>query len=1031
MPKHATVRLQPLQTCLVNLPLSLYGQLVSRSVTPQSLVVCLSFGGDKGNSAIKASSKSRDGKDDANRVYVGWSGMPSRLVGGVAAIGKGQEALEMDPVCARELGLAEGVEVTIDFLRNLPAARTVNVEPASADDWEVVESHAEYLEQNLLSQVRAASPGQTVCVWVGKSKSLVKMKIISVEPAEDIAVRLTVDTEVIVAPKTRYGPKAKDTEKHDIGEASASSSKAPKPLSLDVQKATKQLLRLLPETYPLPAAPVSEKEPEVVLIDPHHYSLLSQAFPSTRASLKIMTCPSLSQNALPAAEPSSSTDKGKGKDNAGDDQALSTLVYFKPEAAVAPNTIWISSATRASLRLQGVAFELLQLSAISRQSSQSLQEHSSESAPLSDSHINGTPISEDSSILAGFDKHITKSLGFIEQAITSSRLASLSNGSTSGLLVCGGSGSGKTSLAEEIARQAELNASILTRRQYIKCAQLVNLRIPQLKSRLEEEFTAAAWHAPSLVIFDDLDLLIPAEVEHIDSFRSLHVANLFTSTASKASRNGGIIILATAKAHESLHAQLSQSHLFSERITLIAPDKESRKEILSTVAKAKVATSQDITFGEDFNFASIAAQTDGYLPVDLRDLVDRTLHQAAIRAGKSGRVTLELSLADVRAAQADFTPLSLRDVKLQKSEVEWSDIGGLQETRRVLRETLEWPTKYGAIFASSPLRLRSGLLLYGFPGCGKTLLASAVAKECGLNFISVKGPEILNKYIGASEKSVRDLFERAQSAKPCVLFFDEFDSIAPKRGHDSTGVTDRVVNQMLTQMDGAEGLDGVYVLAATSRPDLIDPALLRPGRLDKSLLCDMPNPEDRRDILRACSRKIGLSPDVDLDDYVQATDGYSGADLQAVLYNAHLACVHSNLTDTRKSSDETNGAELDGQDVDYIALGANRGGPNVYNGVVVKSKAEKAQMTKRLEQIMLSLRGGSERKQKVQTTSKAKSLVQPHHIKASLETTRPSVPKDELRRLQRIYDEFVSARAKGGLPDGRPSDEIGGRSSLM
>ena len=164
---------------------------------------------------------------------------------------------------------------------------------------------------------------------------------------------------------------------------------------------------------------------------------------------------------------------------------------------------------------------------------------------------------------------------------------------------------------------------------------------------------------------------------------------------------------------------------------------------------------------------------------------------------------------DFDKALSGFTPASLRNVPLQKSTTTFASIGGLRETRQVLLETLQYPTKYAPLFAKCPLRLRSGLLLYGYPGCGKTLLASAVAGECGLNFISVKGPEILNKYIGASEKSVRDLFERAQAAKPCVLFFDEFDSIAPKRGHDSTGVTDRVVNQLLTQMDGAEGLSGV------------------------------------------------------------------------------------------------------------------------------------------------------------------------------------------------------------------------------
>lgn len=202
--------------------------------------------------------------------------------------------------------------------------------------------------------------------------------------------------------------------------------------------------------------------------------------------------------------------------------------------------------------------------------------------------------------------------------------------------------------------------------------------------------------------------------------------------------------------------------------------------------------------------AAVAAATEGYLPADLRDLVDRAVQQAAIRSlgEPASPDALTLEVDDFWAAQKGFVPLSLRDVKLQKSEVQWADIGGLVEARKTLRETLEWPTKYGAIFASCPLRLRSGcvlshsslaqnscltlggicrILLYGYPGCGKTLLASAVAKECGLNFISVKGPEILNKYIGASEKSVRDLFERAQAAKPCILFFDEFDSIAPKR----------------------------------------------------------------------------------------------------------------------------------------------------------------------------------------------------------------------------------------------------------
>ena len=317
------------------------------------------------------------------------------------------------------------------------------------------------------------------------------------------------------------------------------------------------------------------------------------------------------------------------------------------------------------------------------------------------------------------------------------------------------------------------------------------------------------------------------------------------------------------------------------------------------------------------------------------------------------------------------------------------------------------------------LTLHDRLLLYGYPGCGKTLLASAAAKECGLNFISIKGPELLNKYIGASEKSVRDIFERASAAKPCVLFFDEFDSIAPKRsettlvslpmvgsdvyflssGHDSTGVTDRVVNQLLTLMDGAEGLDGVYVLAATrsgrlnihsssgthsyatsffsSRPDLIDSALLRPGRLDKSLLCNMPTKEERKEvrttnsrnllslsqrsflspplshphpffmqILQVHARKVPISPDVDFAYLADATEGFSGADLQALLYNAHLEVVHASVgegpaTSAASSNNISKTDRVDDTPIEYTFFG----GPAQKT---VKSRAEQMAAQRRV-----------------------------------------------------------------------------------
>ncbi|KAJ1952697.1 Peroxisome biosynthesis protein pex1, partial [Dipsacomyces acuminosporus] len=307
---------------------------------------------------------------------------------------------------------------------------------------------------------------------------------------------------------------------------------------------------------------------------------------------------------------------------------------------------------------------------------------------------------------------------------------------------------------------------------------------------------------------------------------------------------------------------------------------------------------------------------------------------------------------DLVRAHSGYKPLSMRGVKLQTSQTRWSDIGGLEDTRRQLRETLELPTKYAAIFATSPLRLRSGVLLYGYPGCGKTLLASAIARECGLNFISTKGPELLSKYIGSSEQSVRDLFKRAVAAAPCVLFFDEFDSIAPRRGHDNTGVTDRVVNQFLTEMDGAEGLKGVYVLAATSRPDLIDPALLRPGRLDKSFLCGMPDIKDRADILKKQATKLKVHKNVDWDGLAQRTEYFTGADLQALVYNAFLESVHE-MTDKHKSQSDGSEAE-DGDGAPKHAEFAIIGNSDIHPASSKPlSPVERTQMAERLYRLLV------------------------------------------------------------------------------
>lgn len=488
----------------------------------------------------------------------------------------------------------------------------------------------------------------------------------------------------------------------------------------------------------------------------------------------------------------------------------------------------------------------------------------------------------------------------------------------SSVLVAGAHGAGKTSVLRVVARRLAGAPYYYRIVDPGSLAKMGEERVGSVKEMVSRWFAEAAWSAGrtgrTVLLLDDLDRLCATESENQDNSRVRQIAEVVVAAVKKYTASGGVrrgvVVLGSCQAKESMHALVVGGHVFREIVGLKAMSKEGRRIVLEGV----VGTDAHLEKGLDLR--DVAARTEGYMPGDLVLLVGRARHEAVVRMVDTGENRLSqdalvLRKIDFDAALKGFVPAGLRGVKLQTSGARWKDIGGLTETRKILLETLEWPTKYAPIFASCPLRLRSGLLLYGYPGCGKTLLASAVAGECGLNFISVKGPEILNKYIGASEKSVRDLFERASGAKPCVLFFDEFDSIAPKRGHDSTGVTDRVVNQMLTQMDGAEGLDGVYVLAATSRPDLIDPALLRPGRLDKSLLCDMPGLQDRLEIFEAIVGDGMLRVDhtVDLRELARRTEGFSGADLQAVLYNAHLEAVQGVIGEEIRKREEKGGSD--------------------------------------------------------------------------------------------------------------------------
>ncbi|KAL7792903.1 P-loop containing nucleoside triphosphate hydrolase protein [Trichoderma ceciliae] len=678
----------------------------------------------------------------------------------------------------------------------------------------------------------------------------------------------------------------------------------------------------------------------------------------------------------------------------------------------------------------------------------------------------------------------------------------------SSVLLTGTKGSGKTSVARYLATRLREEALFYTL--YFSCRKLVTdeTRISTIKETLNRIFMLASWGArlggSAVVVLDDLDKLSPVETElqvGNDNGRSRQVSETIRSVVRQyCTKDSGVVLLATAEGKDTLNNVVVSGHVVREIVELKAPDKDGRRKIMEAIVKQNAVARDEVSgqlgdgsrpttangtenseeagdwlhghdsipkgqedgalnktggfiLDPDLDFLDIAGTTDGYLPGDLTVLISRARNEAIIRsislAPQDTIGAVHLSRQDFDKAIKGFTPASLRNVSLQSSTTTFKSIGGLQETRQILLETLQYPTKYAPIFSQCPLRLRSGLLLYGYPGCGKTLLASAVAGECGLNFISVKGPEILNKYIGASEKSVRDLFDRASAAKPCVLFFDEFDSIAPKRGHDSTGVTDRVVNQLLTQMDGAEGLSGVYVLAATSRPDLIDPALLRPGRLDKSLLCDLPTLEDRVDIIKAMLQKVRLSSELTESDealtsIAHQTEGYSGADLQALVSNAQLEAIHDVLGDLN-SPTSTSRRGKDGKGAtsatNFVSFryGANEEASAPLAG---KSRSaaliENAAIMSKLEQIKVARRKAKEAR-KGPSVSEAEGkdspdqrevVVEWSHLTKALDSTRASIGKQEKARLHKIYHEFVVGRS-GQMKDGQGSMEVGGRSSLM
>lgn len=516
-------------------------------------------------------------------------------------------------------------------------------------------------------------------------------------------------------------------------------------------------------------------------------------------------------------------------------------------------------------------------------------------------------------------------------------------GQFTSLLIVGSKGSGKSTFIGRLT--SHFSRKYFSYCKTIQCSLIKGKRIESLQKSWSNLLQEVIQRQPSILVFEDLDEIafhtdefkegsgttsnenVPLESVYCERVAHLLVQVIEVACSLKCSSMfSRISILATAKSACSLNRVLTKANIFNEIIVLSPPDSKQRVDIIEQIVKHT-----DLSFPSHqlkalmrFNSFELSGATNNYNPEDLTQLIDIAVHNALMSTLSLTSSScflpdsLNITEKNVQYALSQFTPAHLSAANLHiHSSRSMADVGGLHQVKQLVLDTILLPVKYPKIFAHLPLKPQNSILLYGMPGTGKTMLVEAIANDSGLNFIGVKGPELLSKYIGASEQSVRDLFARAQAAAPCILFFDEFDSLAPRRGHDSTGVTDRIVNQMLTLLDGLEEMKhDVYILAATSRPDLIDLALLRPGRFDRCVCCALPSLEEKTEILMALSGKLTIdTTTVHLEEVARSTENFTGADLQSLLYTAYLSA--SKRTNQMEPNGQLSQLVISKEDIEY------------------------------------------------------------------------------------------------------------------
>ena len=491
-----------------------------------------------------------------------------------------------------------------------------------------------------------------------------------------------------------------------------------------------------------------------------------------------------------------------------------------------------------------------------------------------------TPLSNETfAMVGGLKKQVAQVSDVLKQALETG------NNPPRGILLFGPPGTGKTLIARCIAGKFKAQMYV------INGAELVSSLVGQAEGRISELFYQAAQHQPSIIFIDEIDALCPSRsASSNDEMHTRIVAlmlqkmdDLHSYSTKSCCR---VAVLATTNRPDTIDIALRRPGRFDREIEIAVPNEQDRVEILQVHLQG---LEHDLPPNE---VCELARSLHGYVGADIMVLCREAAWNGLRRTKECPMV---LNSNDFKHAKGSIRPSALRELCIDVPHVKWSDVGGQSFVKQQLQEAVEWPLKHPEAFIRMGIRPPQGVLLYGPPGCSKTLLAKAIATQGQMNFIAVKGPELMNKYVGESEKAVQELFRKARLAEPTVIFFDEIDALAGTRGASQGGVADRVLSQLLTEMDGMQARKRVVVVAATNRPDMIDPALMRPGRIDRLIYVPPPDDSARLDILKIHTKSTPLDEDVDMEALVIPTQGFSGAEVAALCKEAAMSALEENM----------------------------------------------------------------------------------------------------------------------------------------